>query len=72
VWSRQCLFSKIENNEMILNDVGDIASLYWFANSEHIQPAVLNEHVIMPSHVHGIIELSQINRRFRFHNNKPI
>jgi len=43
---------------MILNDAGKIANECWLNIPEHFPNAVLHEHVVMPNHVHGIIELS--------------
>ncbi len=54
---RKCLFGKIENNEMVLNDVGKIADECWMEIPKHFPNAVLHEHIVMPNHVHGVIEL---------------
>jgi REP element-mobilizing transposase RayT len=56
---RKCLFGKIENDEMILNDAGLIANECWLEIPKHFPNAVLHEHIIMPNHVHGIVELIQ-------------
>ena len=42
---------------MILNNVGEIADECWLEISKHFPNAVLHEHVVMPNHVRGIIEL---------------
>jgi len=63
VKDRECLFGKIDvraNNdfpEMILNDAGKMANQCWIEIPEHFPNAVLHEHIVMPNHVHGIIEL---------------
>jgi putative transposase len=54
---RECLFGKIENNEMILNAIGEMANCYWLDISIHFTNVVLHKHIIMPNHIHGIIEL---------------
>jgi REP element-mobilizing transposase RayT len=51
------MFGKIENNEMILNDVGKIANQYWAEIPAHFPNAILHEHIVMPDHLHGIIEI---------------
>ncbi len=61
---RECLFGKIvgaENflPEMVLNDAGKIANECWLKIPEHFPNAVLHEYIIMPNHVHGIIELTE-------------
>ena len=68
---RACLFGEIvgvqnfeplreQNNEspkMILNDAGKITNECWMEIPKHFPNAVLYEHIVMPNHVHGIIEL---------------
>ncbi|MEO7047232.1 MAG: hypothetical protein ABI091_18155 [Ferruginibacter sp.] len=49
-----------ENSQpkMILNDAGIIANDCWLEIPQHFPNAKLHEHIVMPNHVHGIIELS--------------
>ena len=60
---RECRFGKIEvradNNlpEMVLNDAGKIADECWMEIPKHFPNVKLHEHIVMPNHVHGIIEL---------------
>ncbi len=54
---RECLFGEVENDEIILNDAGKIAKQCWLDIPEHFPNVVLHEYVIMPNHVHGIIEI---------------
>jgi len=69
--NRKCLFGKIvgvENSlqkiesppKMILNDAGKIANECWLEIPKHFPNVVLHEHVVMPNHIHGIIELSDV------------
>jgi putative transposase len=55
---RICRLGVIENHKMIFNDIGNIADAFWRAIPEHFQQVVLHEHIVMPNHVHGIIELT--------------
>ena len=50
----------VENSQakMILNGAGIIANECWLEIPEHFPNAKLHEHIVMPNHVHGIIELS--------------
>ena len=48
-------FGAIKNNEMILNEYGIIAKKAWLEISWHFKNIELNEFVIMPDHMHGII-----------------
>lgn len=57
VQDRACLFGKIANGKMALNDVGIIAENFWSEIPGHFPHAELHEYIIMPNHVHGIIEI---------------
>jgi len=63
VQDRKCLFGEIVVgvHELILNDAGNIANECWLEIPKHFPNAILHEHIIMPNHVHGIIELKQNN-----------
>jgi hypothetical protein len=50
-------FGAIENDQMALNDIGRLANQYWLEIPDHYPRVLLHEHVVMPNHVHGIIEL---------------
>jgi len=60
-YKRGNLFGKIENNEMILNDAGKIVSQCWINIPKHFSHVKLDEFVIMPNHVHGIIFITHGN-----------
>ncbi len=47
-----------KNQIMILNNAGKIADACWREIPKHFQNAILHEYIIMPNHVHGIIELT--------------
>lgn len=57
VKNRECLFGEIKDGEMILNDFGKIAAEEWI-NTEKIRDNIrIHEYVVMPNHIHGIIEI---------------
>src|SRR5690554_524293 len=57
VQNRHCLFGEIENGERICNEYGKIATTEWI-NTESIRDNIrLHEYIIMPNHIHGIIEI---------------
>ena len=58
--NRECLFGEIVDGKMILNDSGKIAGECWLEIPKHFPNTVLHEHIVMPNHVHGIIELIKI------------
>lgn len=43
---------------MILNELGKIAETCWLQIPEHFTNVTLHEFIIMPNHVHGIIEIT--------------
>ena len=61
VQDRECLFGEIVDGKMMLNDAGRIANECWLNIPEHFPHAVLHQHVVMPNHIHGIIELFPAN-----------
>lgn len=50
-------FGRIQSGKMELSSIGTIADLFWKEIPLHFQNAVLDEYVIMPNHIHGIIQL---------------
>ena len=57
-WQRRCIFGEIDNRKMRLNKVGGLISKQWLELINHYPEMQLHSHVIMPNHLHGIIELS--------------
>ena len=56
--SRTCLFGEIVNGEMVLNDAGRIAQKCWLDIPTHFPHAELDEFVVMPNHIHGIVVIT--------------
>ncbi len=56
----KCLFGDIENDEMILNDFGNIAQNQWIKLSERYHNIELDTFQIMPNHMHGIISINPV------------
>ena len=54
---REPLFGEIVNSEMRLNPLGKLVEKCWLTISIHFPLARLEEFVIMPNHLHGIILL---------------
>jgi putative transposase len=57
-YNRVETFGKIEDNKMVLNEYGDIAKKSWLDLPNHHKNMKLDEFIIMPNHVHGIISLT--------------
>ena len=51
-------FGKIENNEMVLNEMGNMAYNEWIKLTERFPNFELDVFQIMPNHMHGIIVLN--------------
>ena len=56
--NRRCLFGKIADGEMRLNDVGQLVQRVWDGLPEHYPHVELDAFVMMPNHVHGIVVLT--------------
>ena len=54
---RKCLFGKIENNIMILNDAGQMVEREWLALPNRFPQIILHEYIVMPNHFHSIFEI---------------
>ncbi len=50
-------FGEIKNNKMVINQIGKIIKRNWSDIPKHIDNIVLHEFVIMPNHLHGILEI---------------
>ena len=55
--NRECLFGEIAGGEVQLSRAGRIVQQAWMDLPNHYADVVLDEFVIMPNHVHGIIVL---------------
>ena len=52
------MFGEIVDGKIQLNDTGKIVEKCWLEIPQHYPDAVLHEFVVMPNHIHGIIELA--------------
>jgi REP element-mobilizing transposase RayT len=52
---KEDFFGEIIKNEIHLTKIGKIAQKYWIEISKHFLFVELDEFIIMPSHVHGIL-----------------
>ena len=60
---KEHFFGEIENETMNLSDIGKIAKEYWQEISKHFPFVNLDEFVVMPNHLHGIIEIINNNQK---------
>lgn len=61
-WQRQCLFGLVVNGMMLLNDIGQIIQKEWQILSDHFHGIRLEELVVMPNHLHGMVVIKDNNR----------
>jgi len=54
---KRCAFGKVAKGKVELSAVGQIAEQAWVALSRRVPGIRLCSHVVMPNHVHGIIEI---------------
>ncbi len=55
---QKCMFGEIVNGEMYLNGAGSIAQSIWSTLPERFPHVELDQYVVMPNHVHGIVVLA--------------
>ncbi len=57
---KEHFFGKVVDKTVILSDVGEIAKQYWLDVPKHFPYVFLDECIVMPNHVHGIIQISNV------------
>ena len=63
-------FGEIIDGEMILSEIGKIANQCWLEIPEHFPDVSLDEYIIMPNHLHGVIAIENNNDFIK--NENPI
>ncbi|MFZ2154065.1 MAG: transposase [Candidatus Moraniibacteriota bacterium] len=58
--NREEFFGEIKNGEMALNEIGKIVKEEWLQTSIIHPNILLDEWIIMPNHIHGIIEIKNV------------
>ena len=56
--NRECLFGNVVRGEIVLSETGKIAEQYWREIPVHFNGIELDEFVVMPNHIHGIISIA--------------
>jgi len=57
VENRHQIFGVVKNDTMILNDIGNMIDLWWQKIFEKYDNISIDEYIIMPNHIHGIINV---------------
>lgn len=58
--NRDRIFGEIKNEEFITSNIGMIVKKNWFEIPEHFNNVRLDEFILMPNHLHGILELKEV------------
>ena len=56
--NREQIFGTIENNDIILNGVGNLIDQWWQKMFEKYDDISIDKYIIMPNHIHGIINIA--------------
>ena len=51
-------FGTVVNGHMVLNAAGKVAEKFWREIPAHFARAIVDEYVVMPNHVHGLLRLA--------------
>lgn len=63
---RKHFFGKVIDGQMLLSALGKMADDHWLKIPDHAKNVELGPHVVMPNHVHGIINLTGNATAFKF------
>lgn len=55
--NRAHYFGEIIDDQMVLSNIGIIANILWYEIKNHAQNIEIDEFVVMPNHIHGILIL---------------
>jgi len=58
--NRACLFGDINNGKMVLNTFGELVEFTWYDLPNHNTNIFLDQFIVMPNHIHGIIVLNDV------------
>lgn len=55
-------FGQVINGEMVLSNIGRIVKKFWYEIPNHFTRVVLDQYIVMPNHIHGIVVITTPNR----------
>ena len=59
--NRQCLFGDVVDGQMRLNNIGQVVTEEWIRSKELRKEIELDEFIVMPNHMHGIVIIPESN-----------
>ena len=69
--NRLCLFGRIENDDVFLNECGNVTKGCLTAISDHYPDVTLDQFIIMPNHIHFIVNITA-HHNVRENNHSPL
>jgi len=63
--NRECLLGNIINNKIKLSEIGKIVKQCWLDMPKHYPNVELDEFIVMPNHLHGIIIINDPINKYR-------
>lgn len=61
--NRECLFGDVVGGKMVLNEIGEIVDDEWNKTQYLRKNVELDEYVVMPNHLHGILTIDDVGAR---------
>ena len=58
IQNKECLLGEIIDQKMILNNAGMMIDTIWHEIPKYYEGFKIHEFIVMPNHIHGIIEIS--------------
>lgn len=59
-YNRECLLADVHNGIVRLSRIGEIARQFWLEIPDHFDNIELDEFIIMPNHLHGILNIVSV------------
>jgi REP element-mobilizing transposase RayT len=60
IQKKNCLFGEILNGKILLNDAGKMVASTWIKMPKQFNFVVLDQYIVMPNHIHGIIIITNV------------
>lgn len=71
-WQRQELFGHLDKQRMYLNDAGHVVHREWLRSMEIRSEITIDEFVVMPNHIHGIVVIKNDMNTVGAHGRAPL
>lgn len=65
-FNKECFFGHVQGDRITLSPAGEIASGFWRAIPKHFKKIELDEFIVMPNHIHGVIIITESGRGVKF------